>query len=97
MVHHDLWDYDLPAAPTLINVVHNGRRIRAVAMITKMTTLFIFDRLTGEPIFRMEERPVPKSTVPGEESWTQPFPLKREPLGGTTFDPAKDFNTLVPE
>ncbi len=95
LVHHDLWDFDLPAAPTLIEVRRGGQRIPAVAMITKMSTLFIFNRLTGEPIFGMEERPVPKSTVPGEESWpTQPFPLKPEPLARMTFDPAKDFNTI---
>lgn len=98
LVHHDLWDFDLPAAPTLIEVTRNGRRIPAVAMITKMSTLFIFNQVTGEPIFGMEERPVPRSTVPGEESWpTQPFPLKPAPLGRMTFDPAKDFNTLLPE
>lgn len=97
LVHHDLWDFDLPAAPTLIDVTRNGKRIPAVAMITKMSTLFIFDRVTGEPVFGMEERPVPKSNVPGEESWpTQPFPLKPPPLGRMTFDPAKDFNTLEP-
>ena len=98
LVHHDLWDFDLPAAPTLIEVVRGGQRIPAVAMITKMSTLFIFNRVTGEPIFGMEERPVPKSTVPGEESWpTQPFPLKPEPLARMTFDPAKDFNTIDPD
>jgi len=98
LVHHDLWDFDLPAAPTLVEVNRGGRRIPAVAMITKMSTLFIFDRVTGEPMFGMEERPVPKSTVPGEESWpTQPFPLKPPPLGRMTFDPAKDFNPLDAE
>ncbi len=98
LVHHDLWDFDLPAAPTLVEVRRGGQRIPAVAMITKMSTLFIFNRLTGEPIFGMEERPVPKSTVPGEESWpTQPFPLKPEPLARMTFDPSKDFNTIDPD
>jgi competence ComEA-like helix-hairpin-helix protein len=98
LVHHDLWDYDLPAAPTLIDVTRNGKKIPAVAMITKMNTLFVFDRVTGEPLFGMEERPVPQSTVPGEQtSPTQPFPLEPGPLGRTTFDPATDFNTLVPE
>lgn len=98
LVHHDLWDFDLPAAPTLIDVQRDGRTIPAVAVITKMTTLFIFDRVTGEPLFGMEERPVPQSTVPGEKSWpTQPFPLKPPPLGRTTFDPEKDFYTLTPD
>ncbi len=97
LVHHDLWDFDLPAAPTLIDLTRGGKRIPAVAMITKTSTMFIFNRVTGEPIFGMEERPVPKSTVPGEESWpTQPFPLRPPPLGRMTFDPAKDFNTLDP-
>jgi quinoprotein glucose dehydrogenase len=97
-VHHDLWDYDLPAAPTLFDVKRNGRTIPAVGVITKMSTLFIFNRETGEPLFGMEERPVPQSTVPGEATWpTQPFPLKPEPLGRTTFDPKTDFNTLTPD
>ena len=77
LVHHDLWDFDLPAAPTLVDVKRGGRTIPAVAVMTKVTTLFLFDRVTGEPIYGMEERPVPKSTVPGEASWpTQPFPVK---------------------
>ena len=66
LVHHDIWDWDLPAAPTLIDVKQNGRTIPAVAQITKMSTLFIFDRVTGEPLFGLEERPVPQSDVPGE-------------------------------
>jgi len=89
LVHHDLWDFDIPAAPTLIDVKRNGRTIPAVAVMTKMSFLFIFDRVSGEPIFGMEERPVPRSTVPGEESWpTQPFPTKPAPLGRVDFDPA---------
>jgi len=98
LVHHDLWDFDLPAAPALFDVKRNGRTIPAVGVITKMSTLFIFNRETGEPIYGMEERPVPASDVPGEAAWpTQPFPVKPPPLGRTTFDPAKDFNTLTPE
>jgi quinate dehydrogenase (quinone) len=98
LVHHDIWDYDLPSAPTLIDVSRDGRTIPAVAVITKMTTLFIFNRETGEPIFGMEERAVPQSTVPGEQTWpTQPFPVKPPPLGRMTFDPAKDFYTLTPD
>jgi quinoprotein glucose dehydrogenase len=98
IVHHDLWDYDLPAAPTLIDVTRNGRTIPAVAVMTKMGLLFIFDRVTGEPIFGVEERPVPQSTVPGEAtSPTQPFPLKPGPLARNTFDPATDFYTLTAE
>lgn len=98
LVHHDIWDWDLPAAPTLIEVERNGRRIPAVAQITKMSTLFIFDRVTGEPLFGLEERPVPQSDVPGEATWpTQPFPVRPPPLARTTFDPAKDFYALTPE
>ncbi len=98
LVHHDIWDWDLPAAPTLIDVTKDGRRIPAVAQITKMSTLFIFDRVTGQPLFGMEERPVPQSDVPGEATWpTQPFPLQPPPLARTSFDPAKDFYSLTPE
>jgi glucose dehydrogenase len=98
IVHHDLWDYDLPAAPTLVDVRQNGRTIPAVAVMTKMALLFIFDRVTGEPIFAIEERPVPQSTVPGEEtSRTQPFPTKPGPLARNMFDPAKDFYDLTPD
>ena len=98
LVHHDIWDWDLPAAPTLIEVTKNGRRIPAVAQMTKMSTLFIFDRRNGEPVFGMEERQVPQTDLPGEEtSPTQPFPLRPAPLSRTTFDPATDLYTLTPE
>ena len=98
LVHHDLWDYDLPAAPTLVDIKRNGRTIPAVAQITKMGLLFLFDRTTGQPIFGMEERPVPQSAVPGEAtSPTQPFPIKPAPLARNTFDPEKDFYSLTPE
>ncbi len=98
LVHHDIWDWDLPAAPILIDVNRNGRRVPAVAQMTKMSTLFIFDRETGAPLFGLEERPVPQSDVPGEATWpTQPFPLNPPPLSRTTFDPEKDFYTLTPE
>ena len=98
LVHHDLWDWDLPAAPTLIEVRRNGKTIPAVAQLTKMSTLFIFDRVTGAPIHGVEELPVPQSTLPGEATWpTQPFPVKPPPLARTTFDPAKDMYSLTPE
>ena len=98
LVHHDIWDFDLPAAPTLIDVTQDGRTIPAVAVLTKMSTLFLFDRVTGEPLFGFEERPVPQSDVPGEATWpTQPFPLRPAPLARTTFDPGSDFYTLTPE
>jgi len=86
MVHHDIWDYDMPAQPVLITVRRGGREIPAVAQVTKMGFVFIFDRLTGKPLFPVEERPVPESNVPGEEAWpTQPFPLKPPPLVRQAF------------
>jgi quinoprotein glucose dehydrogenase len=63
LVHHDLWDYDLAAPPTLFDIRRNGQVIPAVAQITKMGLLFVFDRVTGEPVYGMEERPVPPSDV----------------------------------
>jgi len=80
-VHHDLWDYDVPAQPSLIAVDRNGKRIPAVVQATKMGHVFFFDRVTGEPLFEIEERPVPASDVAGEAAWpTQPFPVVTEPL-----------------
>ena len=76
-VHHTVWDYDLPAAPNLIDITVDGRAIKAVAQITKQGFTFVFDRVTGEPVWPIEERPVPSSTVPGERtSSTQPYPTK---------------------
>jgi quinoprotein glucose dehydrogenase len=81
VVHHDLWDYDVPAQPTLLTLTREGEAIPAVAVATKMGHLFVLDRRTGTPLFPVEERPVPSSTVPGEEaSPTQPFPLHPGPL-----------------
>jgi quinoprotein glucose dehydrogenase len=86
LVHHDLWDYDLSAPPALFDIHRDGRVIPAVAQITKMGLLFVFDRVTGEAVYGMEERPVPQTTVPGEvTSKTQPFPVKPPPLGKNTF------------
>ena len=74
MVHHDLWDYDPTAAPQLITVHKDGRRIDAVAQATKQGFVFVFDRVTGKPVWPVEERKVPPSDVPGEAAWpTQPF------------------------
>ena len=79
-VHHDLWDYDLPAPPNLVTVEKDGKMVDAVAQTSKMGLLFLLDRDSGEPLFPVEERPVPASTIPGEETWpTQPFPVKPEP------------------
>ena len=81
LVHHDLWDYDLPAPPNLLTVTQGGKKIDAVAQVTKMGMVFVFNRETGEPLFPIEERPVPASTLPGEQtSPTQPFPVKPPPF-----------------
>ena len=76
MVHHDLWDYDLPAAPKLLTVKHDGKNVDVVAQPTKFGFLFVFDRVTGEPLWPIEERPVPQSDVPGEWS-SRPRSLSR--------------------
>jgi len=74
LVHHDLWDYDLPAQPVLVTLTKDGQRHDAVVQATKMGMVFVFDRVTGEPIWPVEERPVPQDGVPGERlSPTQPF------------------------
>jgi len=93
-VHHGLWDYDLPAAPNLLDITVNGRRIKAVAQVTKFGALFTFDRVTGEPVWPIEERPVPPSDVPGERAArTQPFPTKPAPFEaqGLSNDDLIDF------
>ena len=96
--HHDNWDYDLQAPPALIEVKRNGKKIPAVAQSTKQGLLFIFDRLTGKPIFDVEERPViSDNTVPGDEPWpTQPFPVKPPPLARNTFQ-LDEIATVTPE
>ena len=97
MVHHDLFDYDVAAAPALITTMRNGKPVPAIAEITKMGLLFILDRSTGTPIFGAEERPVPVSDVPGEKSWpTQPFPLKPPPLARNSVT-VSELSTLTPE
>ncbi|TRZ45281.1 PQQ-binding-like beta-propeller repeat protein [Robertkochia solimangrovi] len=81
VVHHDLWDYDLPAAPNLVTVVRDGQEIPAVAQITKHGFIFIFDRKTGVSLYPIHERSVPSSNLPGEEAWpSQPFPEKPDPF-----------------
>jgi quinoprotein glucose dehydrogenase len=81
VVRHGLWDYDLPAAPNLIDVTVNGRRVKAVAQVTKQGFAFVFDRVTGKPLWPIEDRPAPPSRMPGEKSAaTQPFPTKPAPF-----------------
>ncbi len=94
MVHHDIWDYDNPTAPILADITVDGRRIEAVVQVTKQAFAFVFDRVTGKPVWPIEERPVPKSTVPGEwTSPTQPFPTRPAPFDrqGLTDDDLIDF------
>jgi quinoprotein glucose dehydrogenase len=96
-VHHNLWDYDLPAQPNLINVVRGGKLLPAVAQITKTGFVFVLDRLSGKPLFDVQERPVPKSEVPGEEAWpTQPFPVKPPPFARQSMK-RDELTTVTPE
>lgn len=93
-VHHGLWDYDPPAAPILMDIVVDGEPVRAVTQLTKQGFAFVFDRETGEPVWEIEERAVPASSVPGEvTSPTQPFPTKPAPFDrqGATVDNLIDF------
>lgn len=85
-VHHDILDRDCPAPPNLITVKHNGKTIDAVAQTTKQGYVFVFNRETGEPLFPINEKPVPASDIPGERAWpTQPFPEKPAPYARQTF------------
>jgi quinoprotein glucose dehydrogenase len=96
-VHHDIWDYDLPAEPALVTVQRNGRAIPAVAQVTKTGFVFVLDRLTGKPLFPVEERPVPQSKVSEEASWpTQPIPLKPPAVARQSMT-REDINNLTPE
>ena len=94
LVHHDLWDYDLPAAPILADIRVNGKPIKAVVQVTKQGFAFVFDRVTGQPVWPIEERPVPQSATPGERTApTQPFPTKPAPFErqGVSVDDLIDF------
>jgi len=94
-VHHDLWDYDLATGPKLLTVRHDGKTVDAVAQATKFGFLYVFDRVTGKPLWPIEERPVPKSDVPGEQSWpTQPFTTWPPPYTRQRFTVA-DINPYV--
>jgi quinoprotein glucose dehydrogenase len=85
-IHHDLWDWDLPAQPNLVTVKRNGKEIPAVAQIAKTGFVFVLDRMTGKPLFDVEERPVPQSKISGEQTWpTQPFPVNPPPFARQTF------------
>ena len=95
--HHDIYDWDVSAPPTLIEATRNGKKIPAVAQMTKQGLLFMFDRLTGEPLFGVEERPIPRFDAPGDQAWpTQPFPLK--PVGLTRDSMTrKEVSKISPE
>ena len=99
-VHHGLWDYDFPAAPTLVDITVDGRAIKAIAITSKQAHTYVFDRVTGEPVWPIEERPVPRGDVPGE--WyaaTQPFPTKPPPYDqqGVGIDDLIDFTPQLRE
>jgi quinoprotein glucose dehydrogenase len=85
-IHHDLWDHDPPAPPALFDIVRGGSTIPALAITTKSGYMYILNRETGQPVFGVEERPVPKSDVPGEQAFpTQPFPIKPPPIARNSF------------
>jgi quinoprotein glucose dehydrogenase len=100
-VHHGLWDYDNPSAPNLVTITVDGKRIDAVVQVTKQGFAFVFDRVTGRPIWPIEERPVPTdSHVPGEQVYpTQPFPTKPPAFTpqGISLEDANDLTPAIKE
>ena len=95
MVHHDVWDFDNATAPKLLTVRHNGQMVDIVAQAGKTGFLYVFNRVTGEPLWPIEERPVPKSDMPNEElSPTQPFPTNPPPFGRQSFT-EKDLSPYI--
>jgi quinoprotein glucose dehydrogenase len=97
IVHHDIWDRDPPAPPNLLTVTHDGKRIDALAQITKSGHVFLLNRDTGEPLFPVVETPVAPSTLPGEEAWpTQPLPIKPPPFARQYLS-RNELNYLSPE
>ena len=96
-LHHGIWDYDLPAAPVLTDITVNGRRIKAVAQVSKQAYVYVLDRVTGAPVWPIEERPVPQGNVPGEwYSPTQPIPTKPPPFDQQGVS-EKDLIDFTPE
>jgi quinoprotein glucose dehydrogenase len=98
LIHHDIWDWDTASAPVLLDVTVNGRAVKAVAQVTKQGFAYVFDRVTGEPVWPIVERPVPQSDVPGEHtSATQPFPTRPAPFDrqGVTEDDLIDFTPAL--
>jgi quinoprotein glucose dehydrogenase len=97
MVHHDLWDFDGNAAPQLTTIRHNGRNRDIVALAGKTGWLYVFDRVSGEPIWPIEEKPVPQSDMPGEKTWpTQPFPTNPPPFAKQELT-VEDVNPYLPK
>jgi len=97
LVRHGLWDYDIPAAPNLVDITIGGRRVRAVAQVTKQGFVYVFDRATGKPLWPIEDRPVPQSSVPGEKTAPrQPFPTRPAPFERQEASPA-DVIDFTPE
>jgi quinoprotein glucose dehydrogenase len=96
MVHHDIWDYDNSTAPQLLTVRHHGKLVDVVAEANKEGFVWVFNRETGEPLWPIEERSVPRSDMPGEETWpTQPFPTEPPPFGRQSFT-VSDLNPFMP-
>jgi quinoprotein glucose dehydrogenase len=97
VVHHDLWDYDIPSQPVLVTLRRGGKSVDAVVVTTKMGHVFVLDRATGKPVFPIEERPVPASDAAGERAWpTQPFPVLPAPLSPARLSADEAFG-LTPE
>ena len=98
MIHHDMWDWDNPAAPVLLDITVNGKRIKAIAQVTKQAFTYVFDRTNGQPVWPIVEKPVPQSDVPDEHSSaTQPFPTKPAAFDrqGVTLDDLVDFTPEI--
>jgi len=98
LIHHDMWDWDIPTGPVLLDVMHEGKKVKAIAQVTKQAFTYVFNRETGEPLWPIVERPVPQSTVPGEKSSpTQPFPTKPAPFDYQGYSPdyLADFTPAI--
>src|SRR5580658_656168 len=98
LIHHEMWDYDIPSAPILLDVTVNGKKIKAVAQVNKSAFIFVFDRTNGTPVWPIEERPAPQGNVPGEwYSPTQPFPTKPKAFDrqGVTLDDLADYTPEI--
>lgn len=97
LVHHDMWDLDLPSPPTLLTVNHKGKKMDIVAQGTKMGLLFVYNRVTGEPLWPIEEKPAAKSQIAEITTWpTQPFPTKPPPLMRQKYT-ARDYSNISPD